>query len=266
MLARVDDRKLAAAFARLGVRRADGWGVQQLRSPGWLLAGAPFVRHLALAEPLWLEACAAGGFRVLAVLDTGEALDLTNPATLANLGTRLHDGLSPAAFGQALSRTSPTAGTVVLAESASNPDSTFGCTPFTNAAAVAGRVALIQRGNCEFATKVLNAQNAGAIAAIARPPSSGTTGARLKRLRKKPVKASARQKSSSVAAAIGSSASVASVPRIGPARPTRASARRRRLWPERIRTVCPVWGRAFAVISDLSWIGGRAGAPPRFRR
>ena len=31
----------------------------------------------------------------------------------------------------------------------------------------------------------------GAIAAIARPPSSGSTGARLNRFRKKPVKASA---------------------------------------------------------------------------
>ena len=33
----------------------------------------------------------------------------------------------------------------------------------------------------------------GAIAAIARPPSSGTTGSRLNRFRKKPVNASARE-------------------------------------------------------------------------
>ena len=33
----------------------------------------------------------------------------------------------------------------------------------------------------------------GAIAAIARPPSSGTTGSRLNRFKKKPVNASARQ-------------------------------------------------------------------------
>ena len=43
----------------------------------------------------------------------------------------------------------------------------------------------------------------GAIAAIARPPSSGTTGSRLKRFRKNPVNASARQKSLPVASAIG---------------------------------------------------------------
>ena len=42
----------------------------------------------------------------------------------------------------------------------------------------------------------------GAIAAIARPPSSGTTGSRLKRLRKKPVNASACQNSLPVASQI----------------------------------------------------------------
>jgi hypothetical protein len=64
----------------------------------------------------------------------------------------------------------------------------------------------------------------GAIAAIARPPSSGRTGTRLKRFRKKPVKASARRKSLSVASATGISAAVPSVPRTGPASPMRASA------------------------------------------
>ena len=42
----------------------------------------------------------------------------------------------------------------------------------------------------------------GAIAAIARPPSSGTTGSRLNRFRRKPVKASARQMSLPVACQI----------------------------------------------------------------
>jgi hypothetical protein len=101
---RVDDREFAAAFARLGYRRDRGWGVEDLRGSGWLLAGAPFVKHLALVEYLGVEACAAGPLRVFAVLDTDEALDLTEPASMAGLGTRLHEGLSPAAFGQALAR------------------------------------------------------------------------------------------------------------------------------------------------------------------
>jgi extracellular elastinolytic metalloproteinase len=62
--------------------------------------------------------------------------------------------------------TTPLEGLVVLAESANDPDSTFGCTPLTNAAEMAGRIALIERGGCEFGRKALRAQQAGAIAAI----------------------------------------------------------------------------------------------------
>jgi hypothetical protein len=38
-----------------------------------------------------------------------------------------------------------------------------GCVPFTNAAEVAGNIALIRRGYCEFGRKALHAQEAGAI-------------------------------------------------------------------------------------------------------
>lgn len=45
---------------------------------------------------------------------------------------------------------------------------TDGCEPLTaaSAAAVAGKIALIDRGNCNFTVKTVNAQNAGAIAAV----------------------------------------------------------------------------------------------------
>ncbi len=41
-----------------------------------------------------------------------------------------------------------------------------GCTPLTNANSVNNNIALIDRGNCSFVDKVLNAQNAGAIATV----------------------------------------------------------------------------------------------------
>lgn len=61
------------------------------------------------------------------------------------------------------------AGTVVLgldAADAAGPTITDGCSPFANAAAVAGKVALVDRGTCGFAVKAKNAQNAGAAALI----------------------------------------------------------------------------------------------------
>jgi hypothetical protein len=65
---------------------------------------------------------------------------------------------------------------------------------------------------------------AGAIAAIARPPSNGVSGTRLRRLIRKPTYASARSIELSVASAIAKHTAAPAVPRIGPARPTRASA------------------------------------------
>jgi hypothetical protein len=43
---------------------------------------------------------------------------------------------------------------------------TDGCSPFTNAAAIAGKIAMVDRGYCGFAVKVKNAQLAGATAVV----------------------------------------------------------------------------------------------------
>src|SRR5919106_77558 len=66
-------------------------------------------------------------------------------------------------------------------------------------------------------------QNAGCSAAAARPPSSGTIGIRLKRLRKKPTNASATRSSLSQASPATQKAAAPTEPRIGPASATRAS-------------------------------------------
>jgi hypothetical protein len=59
---------------------------------------------------------------------------------------------------------------------------TDACTPITNALAVAGKIALVDRGACGFAIKVKNAQDAGALAVIvadnvAGGPPAGLGGA-----------------------------------------------------------------------------------------
>jgi Zn-dependent metalloprotease len=79
-----------------------------------------------------------------------------------------------AAFGPALDLAGIT-GDVVQADDgdSSDPDgppipgsTDDACQPLINGAQVAGKIALIQRGNCTFVIKVKNAQDAGAVAAI----------------------------------------------------------------------------------------------------
>lgn len=57
---------------------------------------------------------------------------------------------------------------------AAGDTSTNGCTtPFTNAADIAGKIALIDRGSCGFAVKAKNAQDAGAVGVIIANNAAG---------------------------------------------------------------------------------------------
>jgi len=73
-------------------------------------------------------------------------------------------------FGGALNRS--ITGDIVIAIDSEAPTSD-GCTVFTNAAALNGKIAIIFKGNCSFVDKIKNAQNAGAIAVIIRNNSGG---------------------------------------------------------------------------------------------
>jgi hypothetical protein len=56
---------------------------------------------------------------------------------------------------------------------AAGPTTTDGCSALTNAAAVAGNIALISRGTCGFIQKALNAQAAGAIGVVIQNNANG---------------------------------------------------------------------------------------------
>ncbi|HET6893440.1 MAG TPA: PA domain-containing protein [Pyrinomonadaceae bacterium] len=73
-----------------------------------------------------------------------------------------------AAFGPPVGSPNVSAAIVAAVDPAdgAGPTTTDGCSAFTNAAAVAGNIALVERGTCGFALKARNATNAGAAAVI----------------------------------------------------------------------------------------------------
>lgn len=103
-------------------------------------------------------------------------LQINAPAVIA--GT--YD-VGAASFGAALTAGGIT-GPVVQAldpSDAAGVLTTDGCSPLTNAAAIAGNIAIIDRGTCGFAVKAKNAQDAGAIAVIIADNTAGSPPAGL---------------------------------------------------------------------------------------
>jgi PA domain len=111
-------------------------------------------------------------------------LSVTAPASIAGIYA-----VGTASFGPPLT-VAALSGQVVQALDAAEPavpplpagTTTDGCSTFSNAAAVAGRLALVDRGLCGFTVKVKNAQLAGAIGVIvvdnvAGGPPAGLGGA-----------------------------------------------------------------------------------------
>ncbi|WP_245892046.1 LamG-like jellyroll fold domain-containing protein [Polaribacter glomeratus] len=86
-------------------------------------------------------------------------LEITSPASIAGeYGFTMNTN-----FGAPLDRIF-TAGFVLAIDGVAPTDD--GCTAFTNAAALNGKIAVIRRGSCTFTSKIKNAQNAGAIAVV----------------------------------------------------------------------------------------------------
>lgn len=117
-------------------------------------------------------------FRFLQPVTT---LTVTEPSSVA----RNYD-IGTASFGPAANATFIT-GEIVKALDAitsESPSTTDGCSALTNAAAVSGKIALVDRGSCFFVSKARNAQAAGAIGLIVidntrstcQPPAMGSSG------------------------------------------------------------------------------------------
>lgn len=116
---------------------------------------------------------------VPSVLAPGEpSVVVLNPAALGALA------LGTASFGAPVTAAGISGSVVVGLDpaNAAGPSTTDGCSPLTNASAVAGKIALMDRGTCGFVVKVKNAQDAGAIAVliadnVAASPPAGLGGA-----------------------------------------------------------------------------------------
>ena len=91
---------------------------------------------------------------------TSEALEIKTPASIAGLYVAREANFTPA-----LQDVGPLDGSLVLADDDTDTSSDA-CEALINSAAMSGKIALVQRGNCEFEIKIANAEDAGAIAVV----------------------------------------------------------------------------------------------------
>ena len=106
----------------------------------------------------------------------GPVVKINSPAAIAGNFTG-----GPAVFGPSLTTAGVTASVVQALDPSDGAGAltTDGCSALTNAAAVAGKIAIIDRGTCGFSVKVKNAQNAGAIGVIIADNAAGSPPAAL---------------------------------------------------------------------------------------
>lgn len=93
------------------------------------------------------------------ILGNVTTLTVTAPAAIAG-----NYDIGTAQFGPVASKTALTGAIVAATDDANTdgPATTDGCTAYTNASAINGQIALVDRGTCTFVVKAQNAQAAGA--------------------------------------------------------------------------------------------------------
>lgn len=108
------------------------------------------------------------------VLDNAPRLAINSPDAIAG-----SYAVQTAQFGPPVDLAGVTGDLALVRDGSDAP--TLGCEPLVNAAEIAGRIAVVDRGTCLFTEKVKNAQNAGALAVLVvnnqpqgRPPMGGS--------------------------------------------------------------------------------------------
>jgi PKD repeat protein len=97
----------------------------------------------------------------------GSFLDINAPSGIAGPYNS-----TEATFGPGLPATPITADVILVTDGTAPVND--GCEALTNATQLSGKIALIDRGGCNFTTKVENAQNAGAVAVIIANNEAGS--------------------------------------------------------------------------------------------
>jgi hypothetical protein len=100
-------------------------------------------------------------------LDNPPALIISAPAAIAGTYPAQAASFGPPVPGGGLP------GDIVAAVDGGGASTLDGCEAFTNGAAISGNIALVDRGNCNFTAKAINAQNAGAIGVIVANNAAG---------------------------------------------------------------------------------------------
>lgn len=88
-------------------------------------------------------------------------LTVNEPASVAGIYEVSH----PGDWGGQIDMT-PLTAEVAIVDDGTGTDGSKGCNDLVNGADLAGKIAIIDRGLCQFGTKALNAQNAGAVGVI----------------------------------------------------------------------------------------------------
>ena len=94
-----------------------------------------------------------------AFLDNAPALTINSPRSIEG-----SYAAQPAEFGPAIDLTGISGDLAIVDDGLDLP--TLGCNSLVNASEIAGKIAVVDRGECFFTVKVKNAQDAGAVAVI----------------------------------------------------------------------------------------------------